>query len=140
MLLKRYCIVMVVLLALMFMTGCTLILSNYGVTTDKLESVFAKEIPPGTEKKQVDSFIELYSKKYLKDANIYDELTPYKMGYSEPNDEKIRDKKNLIKSTTALIIPQVGWSKVNSTYIHVTFYYDNEDRLVGYTMYKAVYG
>ncbi len=139
MMLKQCRSLIFVFLTLMLTAGCSLILSNYGVTTDELEKVFAKEIPSGTEKTQVDSFIERYSKTHFKDAEIYTKPVLYR-SYSQPNDEKIRDKKNLIESTTGLMIPSVGWNKVNSTYIHVTFYYDSQNRLIDYTMYEAVSG
>lgn len=122
----------------MFTANCSLVLSNNGVEVDELERVFAKELSIGVSKSKVDLFVDEYSRTHFKEVQIYGDLVEFGDWMSGPNDEKIKDVRDKIKSYTSMNIPNVDWTKYGSTYIHIAFYYDENDNLVRYTFYEGI--
>jgi hypothetical protein len=129
----------VILTVVMTAISCSLTLINYGVNKTEFEKVLAANLPAGTPKAQVDSFIEKYSREHFKQVEIHKDLYAFDNESMGLNDERIKDNRQRIKSISSVNIPETRSVGIDALYLHITFYYDENNNLLQYVLTESVH-
>ncbi len=122
-----------VLLMAVSLIGCS---RNYGVTKEQVDRLIATEIPAGASKDQVIAFLDANKIKHSGISDIPQEILDRHEMDSNFSNAKLDGKRVRIKRLMGAKIPDVDWGFLTSWDIFITFYFDENDRLVEHLVRK----